>query len=106
MWKRFWGCGYFQGLIFVCLQWAGFVQACNMIYMASKATPARWACLDNGGEAIGAVENGTRSDEELQCSIINSPTGCKNFTWTGDFYSIVRAPCPRVPSGQTVVPGG
>lgn len=81
------GCGCFQALIFLCLQWTGFVLACNMLFMAfGKAMPGHWACLDEGA---GAYENGTKYNQELQCSAINSDTGCTNFTWKGDFYSIV-----------------
>lgn len=83
------GCGCFQFFVFLCFQWAFLIQSCNTLFMAfAKAMPSQWTCLD-GSESFAPFVNGTELNVTLQCEYINSPGGCQNFTWIGEFYSIV-----------------
>lgn len=79
------GCGCFQGLAFVAYQWICFVQAWNTVLMAfGKVMPTKWGFENANDTGIGPL-NGTRDP----CKCLESANGCTNFTWEGDFYSIV-----------------
>jgi len=59
-----------------------------------KAMPAKWS-FENANENGTSLLNGTRD----ACECRKSNTGCGNFTWEGDFYSIVphwQLVCDRV----------
>jgi OCT family organic cation transporter-like MFS transporter 4/5 len=91
------GCGRFQGLTFLCYQWIVFVQAWNMVFMVfGKSMPTRWS-FENENSNTTIYGNGTGN--LFSCECLQSKNGCKNFTWSSDFYSIVphwQLVCDRV----------
>lgn len=82
------GCGRFQGLTFLCYQWICCCSAWNMVFMAfGKAMPKKWSFENSISNNVSEYGNGTAN--LFSCKCLEMPGGCQNFTWEGDFYSIV-----------------